>query len=72
MYELWGRKRKVENKGFPYELIMKFDNENYKFIAIDSLDKEVYQEAMITYENECIMFIEFEKSKIKKIGVKND
>ena len=70
MYELWGRKRPIENKGFSYELIMKFDNENYKFIAIDSLDKEVYQEAMITYENECIMFIEFEKSKIKKIGVK--
>lgn len=70
--EMWARKRPIDGKGFPYELIMKFDNENYKFIAIDSLDKEVYQEAMITYENECIMFIEFEKSKVKKIGVKND
>lgn len=70
MYELWARKRKVEGKGFPYAFIFDFDNPNYSYTAIDTLDKNVYQECMIIDNNECIMYVEFEKPFVKKRGVK--
>ena len=67
MFELYARKRVVNGKGFPYEHIFNFDNEDYCFTALDTLDRNIYQEAMITKDNACIMFVEFEKPMPKKM-----
>lgn len=64
--ELWARKRAVEGKGFPYEFIFNFDDESYKYTAIDTLDKNIFEECMIIDSNECIMYVEFEKPLVKK------
>ena len=61
MYELWAKKRPVEGRGFPYEYIFKFINEEYKYTAIDKLDRSIYEEAMIIRDNACILYVEFEK-----------
>lgn len=61
MYQLWGRKRPTEGVGFPYEYIFSFDNEDYKYTAIDQLDRSIYQEAMIVSNEACILYVEFEK-----------
>ena len=66
MYSLWARRRKVNGVGSPYELIFNFDNESYKYTALDTLDGSIYQEAMITRENDCIMYVELEKPKVKR------
>ena len=69
MYELWARRRKVEGKGFPYEFIFNFDNPNYSYTAIDTLDKNVYQECMVTNNGDCLIYTEFEKPFVKrKVG----
>ena len=65
MCELWARKR-TDIKGYPYEYILNFHDENYKYTAIDKLDKSIYQEAMIIKNEKCIMYVEFEKSKVKR------
>lgn len=67
MFELWGRKRAVNGVGSPYEHIFNFDNEDYCFTALDTLDRNVYQEAMITKDNACVMYVEFEKTMPKKM-----
>ena len=67
MFELWGRKRAVNGVGSPYEHIFNFDNEDYCFTALDTLDRNIYQEAMITKDNACIMFVEFQKPMPKKM-----
>lgn len=66
MYSLWARKRAVNGVGFPYEHIFNFDNESYKYNALDTLDKSIYQEAMITSGDDCIMYVELERPKVKK------
>ena len=66
MYELWARKRPVDGKGFPFEWIFNFDNEQYKFTALDTLDRDIYQEALIIKDNSCIMSVEWEKPFVKK------
>lgn len=70
MFELWARKRTVNGVGSPYEFIFNFDNESYKYTALDTLDESIYQEAMITRENDCIMYVELEKPMTKKIEVR--
>lgn len=70
MYELWARRRKIEDKGFPYEFIFSFEDERYSYTAIDTLDKNIYQECMVVNNNECAMYVEFEKPFVKKRGVK--
>ena len=70
MFELWARKRAVNGVGFPYDHIFNFDNESYKYTALNTLDKSIYQEAMITQGNDCIMYVELEKPMTKKIGVR--
>ena len=65
MYSLWARKRAVNGVGSPYELIFNFDNESYKYTALDTLDGSIYQEVMITRENDCIMYVELEKPNVK-------
>ena len=66
MFELWARRRKVNGVGSPYEFIFNFDNESYKYTALDTLDESIYQEAMITRENDCIMYVELEKPNVKR------
>lgn len=58
MFELWARKRPVDGKGFPFEFIFNFDNEDYCFTALDTLDRDIYQEALIVKEQRCIMSVE--------------
>ena len=64
--QLWARKRKIEGRGQPYEFIFEFNDLNYSYTAIDTLDKNIYQECMIIDNNECVMYVEFEKPFVKK------
>lgn len=68
--ELWARKRPIQDKGNKYEFIFSFNDEQYKYTAIDTLDKNVYQECMVTNNGDCLIYTEFEKPYIKKRGVK--
>ena len=62
MFELWARKRPINGYGNSFEFICQFEDYNYRFTAIDSLDRSVYQEAMIINENQmCVMPVEFEE-----------
>lgn len=65
MFELWARKRPVDGKGFPFEFIFNFDNEDYCFTALDTLDRDIYQEALIVKEQRCIMSVEWEQENKK-------
>lgn len=69
MFELWARKRPVNNTGFPFEYIFSFENESYCYTALDTLDREIYQEALITLGDRCIMSVEWDlpyyKRKVK-------
>ena len=67
MFELYARKRAVNGVGSPYEHIFNFDNEDYCYTALDTLDRNIYQEAMITKDNACFMFVEFQKPMPKKM-----
>ena len=62
MYQLLARKRPVNGYATPSELICVFDDFNYRFTAIDLLDRDVYKEAMIVNEQQmCLMYVEFEE-----------
>ncbi len=67
--QLWARKRKIEGRGQPYEFIFSFEDERYSYTAIDTLDKNIYQECMIIDNNECVMYVELEKPYVKKRGM---
>jgi len=67
MFELSARKRVVNGVGFPYEKIFTFDDINYCYTALDTLDRNIYQEAMITKDNSCVMYVEFEKPHVKRM-----
>ena len=64
--QLWARKRPVEGRGQPYGFIFSFEDGRYSYTAIDTLDKNIYQECMIIDNNECIMYVEFDKPLVKK------
>lgn len=64
--ELWARKRPIQDKGNRYEFIFSFNDEQYKYTAIDTLDRNIYQEAIIMKDNNCIMYVEFEKPYVKR------
>ena len=66
MLELWARRRTVNGIGFPYEFIFDFYDESYKYSALDTLDKNIYQEAMVVRGNDCIMYVELEKPYMKR------
>lgn len=70
MYQLWAKRRPVEGVGFPYEFIFSFNDEDYKYTAIDQLDRSVYQEAMVVLNNNCVAYVEFEKPMILGKGNK--
>ena len=65
MFELWARRRPIDGKGFPFEFIFNFDNEDYCFTALDTLDRDIYQEALIVKEQRCIMSVEWEQENKK-------
>ena len=66
MFELWARKRPVDGVGYTYEFIFSFNDESYKYTALDMLDRDIYQEAMVIRGNDCIMYVELEKPYIKR------
>lgn len=66
MFQLWAKKRPIEGKGSPYEFIFSFDNEDYKYTALDTLDRSIYEEAMIVRGQDCILYVEFEKPLVLK------
>ena len=68
MFELWARKRPVDGRGFPYEFIFNFNDESYKYTAMDTLDRSIYQEALIvsSVDHSCVMYSEFEKPYTKR------
>ena len=66
MFELWARRRAVNGVGSPYEFIFDFYDEGYKYSALDTLDKNIYQEAMVVKGNDCIMYVELEKPYMKR------
>lgn len=66
MFELWARKRPVDGVGYPYEFIFSFNDESYKYTALDMLDRDIYQEAMVVRGNDCIIYVELEKPYIKR------
>ena len=66
MLELWARRRAVNGVGFPYEFIFDFYDESYKYSALDTLDRNIYQEAMIVRGNDCIMYVELQKPYVKR------
>lgn len=66
MLELWARKRAVNGVGSPYEFIFYFYDESYKYSALNTLDKNIYQEAMVVNGNDCILYVELEKPYMKR------
>lgn len=70
MFELWARKRAVNEVGSPYTKIFSFDNEDYKYTAVDTLDRSIYQECMVTEGERCILYTKLNKPMIKKLGTK--
>lgn len=61
MYSLWAKKRPVDGVGSPYEWICNFENEQAKFYMMDKIDRDKYQEAIITEGNRLVMYREFEE-----------
>lgn len=71
MYYLWARKRPVEGRGQPYEFIFSFEDKRYSYTAIDTLDRNIYQECMVVgNDNQCAMYVEFDKPFVKKRGIR--
>lgn len=68
MFELWARKRATDGVGHKYEWIFNFNDEDYKYTAIDSLDRSIYQECMVMRDKECILYVPLNKPMVKKIG----
>ena len=66
MFELWAKRRIIDGVGSPYEFIFSFNDESYKYTALDMLDRDIYQEAMIVKGNDCIMYVELEKPYTKR------
>lgn len=70
MYELWAKKRPIDGRGYPYEFITWFYNEQQKYCLTDRLDRNIYMECMVVKDNRCIFYREFEKPLVLKKGVK--
>ena len=70
MYELWAKKRPIEGRGYPYEFITWFYNEDMKYCLTDKLDRNIYMECMVVKDNRCIFYREFEKPLIFKKEIK--
>lgn len=60
MFELWAKKRPINGYGQKYEFICNFCNEEEKYYWCDTVDKEIYEEAIIINNNRLIFYEEFE------------
>lgn len=66
-YELWARKRPIDGKGHKYEFVTSFMEEYLAQTKMDTLDRNVWQEAMVVkrakkeIDNDIIMFREFDR-----------
>ena len=67
MFELWAKKRPVDGRGFPYEWICNFENEQAKYYIIDQLDRDKYMEAMVLEGNRLLLYREFEKPYTRRL-----
>jgi len=65
-FELWAKRRPVDGRGFQYEHIETFNDENQKYYMLDKLDREIFMEGMVLKTEwqqppSCVMYVEFEK-----------
>ena len=76
MFELWAKKRPINDLGQTYQFIENFDNKCMIHTMIDMLDKNIYQEAMVIIpaknnkDVEVVFYQEFPKNYqyVKKKG----
>ncbi len=61
MFELWAKKRPINGVRDTYHKILEFENEQAKYYMMDKIDRDKYQEAMITEGNRLVMYREFEE-----------
>lgn len=72
MYQLWARKRPMENQESNFELIAEFDDKIQQYCLVDSLDESIYQEAIVISNGGCELYVEFEKPFTMKMRRKNN
>ena len=72
MYELWAKKRKKEDRGYPYEFITSFYDINEKYYMTDQLDRSIYEECMVIENNRLIFYREFQKPLTRKLEKRID
>ena len=72
MYQLWARKRPMENQESNFELITEFDDKIQQYYLVDSLDESIYQEAIVISAGGCELYVEFEKPFTMKMRRKNN
>ena len=72
MYQLWARKRPVENQESNFELIAEFDDKIQQYCLVDTLDESIYQEAIVISNGGCELYVEFEKPFTMKMRRKNN
>ena len=61
MYNLYARKREKPE----FEYITTFYNEEQKYYMVDTLDEDIYKEAIVVSERGCELYVEF-KQKVKE------
>lgn len=64
--ELWAKRRPINGKGFAYEWICNFDREEQMYYMIDQLNRNIYQECLITDFGKMVMYKEFNQNKVRK------
>lgn len=72
MYQLWARKRQVENQDSNFEYITEFNDKIQQYSLIDTLDESIYQEAIVISNGGCELYVEFEKPFTKKLRSKSN
>lgn len=65
MFELYAKKRPINGVGDTYHKILEFEREEQKYYMMDKIDRDKYQEAIITEGNRLVMYREFENPYIK-------
>lgn len=67
MYELWAKKKAIDGYGQKFEYITSFNNEIEKYYWCDTLDANIYEEAIVVRDNRLIFYKEFEIFKPCKV-----
>ena len=62
MYNLYARQREKPN----FEYITSFENKIQEYSMIDSIDRDIYKEAIIVSEQGCELYMEFPQPKVLK------